>query len=70
MGTSLKVYPIKSLPEEIDQNTPVCIINRENPGLEGRNVCFLGEDLDKNVENLMSDLGWEIPVIKKKKIKK
>ncbi len=60
MGTSLKVYPFASLLSAMAPNTPVVLLNRENPGLDMDNLLFLPGDIEQSVEALARDVGWEL----------
>jgi len=51
MGTSLKVFPFAGLIDLVDKDTPIVLVNRENPGIENKkNFVFLEGDIDNNIE--------------------
>lgn len=62
-GTSLKVYPFASLPQEVSEDVPRVLINRELCGdfedsPRDDDIVFL-QDCDSLMEQLARRLGWE-----------
>jgi NAD-dependent SIR2 family protein deacetylase len=64
MGTALKVFPFAFLLEFLNSETPVLLINRENPGVERNNLLFIPGDIQESIRMLATDLNWtlETPV--------
>lgn len=61
----MKVYPFAALVEMINENVPIVLVNRENPGIKRRRFLFLEGEIDDNVEKIMTDIGWDFPEIKR-----
>ena len=53
IGTSLKVYPIASLPDWISPATPIIVINKEKiTNIDRTNIIQLEDDCDRVIEQL------------------
>jgi len=66
MGSSLTVYPFAAIVDYVEEETPIVLINRENPGLKRKdNFIFLEGDLDDNIYKLCEDSGINIPNVQK-----
>lgn len=59
MGTSLRVAPFSLLPQFIERETPVVVINRENV-IYRDNSLFLSGDIETEVIQLARALGWTL----------
>lgn len=62
MGTSLKVAPFSTLLTMLPVSTPLVVLNYTNPTnsttVERENFLFLAGDIEANVQQLMTDIGW------------
>lgn len=60
MGTALKVYPFAFLLTYLAGDTPIVLINRENPGIDRENFLFLAGDIEETIDALAKELDWEL----------
>lgn len=60
MGTSLKVFPFAGLMSVVAEETPVVLLNRENPGIDREKFLFVQGDIEDSVEQLAKDFDWEL----------
>lgn len=60
MGTSLKVFPFAGLMSVVDDETPVVLLNRENPGIDREKFLFIQGNIEDSVEGLVRDFEWEL----------
>lgn len=61
MGTSLQVWPFAALVPAVPSDTPVVLLNRENPGLEREKLLFVAGDIEESVRKICAAVGWQLP---------
>ncbi|KAL4477662.1 hypothetical protein ABPG74_002812 [Tetrahymena malaccensis] len=65
MGTSMQVAPFNLTVDKISKNVPVIVVNRDMVYLPENKYIHLKNDIDDNIEKLMTDLGWDFPKIER-----
>ena len=69
MGTSLKVAPFSFLVSFVDKSVPIVLVNRDNLHFGDRpNFLFLQGDIEDHIQQICSDVGWELDGINGSKV--